>query len=159
MGDRNNSAAKAIIFCSTKRMCHGWVEGDRSGGPGGWGFRLAFTFFRVRIIREGAFDLLGFSTHPRGLSFLLMLGVSVPSPKDLVISLDERRTTWEILQATSQVLLIQHGVHLHSPTVVRAVVRCDQLQRDLQRAGVPCAAIHGDKGQREREHVGGPKEV
>lgn len=65
VGDRNNSAAKAIIFCSTKRM-----------------------------------------------------------PPSL---------------------------ELHSRSWV--AVRCDQLQRDLQRNGVPCAAIHGDKGQREREHA------
>ncbi|CAK0870888.1 unnamed protein product [Prorocentrum cordatum] len=30
---------------------------------------------------------------------------------------------------------------------------CDQLSRDLSQKGVPCAAIHGDKGQREREQA------
>mmetsp|Transcript_12257 Transcript_12257/g.13857 ORF Transcript_12257/g.13857 Transcript_12257/m.13857 type:complete len:172 (-) Transcript_12257:13-528(-) len=28
---------------------------------------------------------------------------------------------------------------------------CDQLSSSLQRSGVPCAAIHGDKDQRERD--------
>ena len=28
---------------------------------------------------------------------------------------------------------------------------CDQLSMTLERQGVPCSAVHGDKGQRERE--------
>lgn len=30
---------------------------------------------------------------------------------------------------------------------------CNQLSETLERQGVPCAAVHGDKGQREREHA------
>merc|ERR1719478_1491638 len=30
---------------------------------------------------------------------------------------------------------------------------CDQLAEQLRRNGVPCSAIHGDKGQREREQA------
>lgn len=56
-------------------------------------------------------------------------------------------------------VLSQSGVGDRNNSAAKAIIfcstkrMCDQLQRDLQRAGVPCAAIHGDKGQREREHA------
>lgn len=56
-------------------------------------------------------------------------------------------------------VLAQSGVGDRGNKDAKAIIfcstkrMCDQLQRDLQRAGVPCAAIHGDKGQREREHA------
>jgi len=56
-------------------------------------------------------------------------------------------------------VLSQSGVGDRHNSAAKAIIfcstkrMCDQLQRDLQRNGVPCAAIHGDKGQREREHA------
>mmetsp|Transcript_4635 Transcript_4635/g.10736 ORF Transcript_4635/g.10736 Transcript_4635/m.10736 type:complete len:500 (+) Transcript_4635:102-1601(+) len=56
-------------------------------------------------------------------------------------------------------VLAQSGVGDRNNKDAKAIIfcstkrMCDQLQRDLQRSGVPCAAIHGDKGQREREHA------
>merc|ERR1719382_748751 len=54
-------------------------------------------------------------------------------------------------------ILRQAGVADRSNNVAKGLVfcstkrMCDQLAQQLERNGVPCAAIHGDKGQRERE--------
>ncbi|CAE8652388.1 unnamed protein product [Polarella glacialis] len=56
-------------------------------------------------------------------------------------------------------VLQQSGVADRSNIAAKAIVfcatkrMCDQLQQQLQRGGIPCAAIHGDKQQRDREQA------
>lgn len=56
-------------------------------------------------------------------------------------------------------VLEQSGVADRSNVSAKAIVfcstkrMCDQLQQQLRCDGVPCAAIHGDKQQREREQT------
>jgi len=56
-------------------------------------------------------------------------------------------------------VLQQSGVADRSNVSAKAIVfcstkrMCDQLQQQLRHDGVPCAAIHGDKQQREREQT------
>jgi len=67
-------------------------------------------------------------------------------------------TSYNKSQILTQVLQ-QAGVADRNNSNSKAIVfcstkrMCDQLANDLRRSNVPCAAIHGDKGQREREQA------
>lgn len=56
-----------------------------------------------------------------------------------------------VMQILKQSGVTDRGNHAKALVFCATKRMCDQLAQQLDRSGVPCAAVHGDKGQRDRE--------